>query len=209
MQQSNNVPELLVRLFQNKLPGYQAQQIMLAKPVKPLPAGSLSDKKIPSAVLILLYPADKNLRFILTKRTRHVDHHKGQISFPGGVVEVNESPEEAALRETWEEIGIAPERIHIFGQLSPLHVKVSGFEIHPYVGWIDEEPAIIPAPREVEDIISVSLGDLLNDDNMAKEEWEIRGFPVAVPFFRFNEAKVWGATAMILAEFKHVLRHNL
>ncbi len=179
---------------------------MLAKPLKPLPKGALNADKIPSAVLILIYPTEDELRFILTKRTEFVDHHKGQISLPGGVMNRDESLNETALRETMEEIGIDPNLIDIFGNLSPLHVKVSGFEIHPFVGWIDHEPVIVPSPQEVEDVISVSLGDLLDDNNLKEEEWAIRGYPVRVPYFQFNQAKVWGATAMILAEFKQVLK---
>jgi len=208
MQQSNNIPELLIQLFQNDLPGHDAHKIMLAKPLKPLPINSFSNKKTPSAVLILLYPKDKDLRFILTKRTQLVKHHKGQISLPGGVMQSNESLQETALRETWEEIGIPPENMHVFGNLSPLHVKVSGFEIQPFVAWMNKEPSIVPAPQEVEDVLSISLTDLLNDDILELEEWEINGHPVSVPFFRFDEAKVWGATAMILAEFKHIFKQN-
>ncbi len=208
MQKPNNVPEKLVNLFEFDLPGSDAHQFMLAKPVDSVPLGIESDKKIPSAVLILLYPTQDEIRFILTKRTMEVEHHKGQISLPGGVKESNETLTETALRETWEELGINPDDIHVFGSLSPLHVKISGFEIQPFVGWMNEEPSIVPHAGEVEDVFSISLGDLLNDESRNEDIWTIRGYKVHVPFFMFNNTPVWGATAMILSEFRELIKQG-
>ena len=86
---------------------------------------------MPAAVLILLYPFDNEWYFFLTKRTKTVEHHKGQISFPYGMVEKSESYKNAALRETFEEIGVSMKEINIIGALTPLYVPVSKFEIFP------------------------------------------------------------------------------
>src|SRR5687768_16129785 len=83
-----------------------------------------------AAVLILLYPHQGMLHFALTRRTDTVATHKGQISLPGGAIEAGESPAEAALREACEEIGVC-DGVRIIGELTPLYVVVSDFEIHP------------------------------------------------------------------------------
>ncbi len=195
-------------LLRQELPGKSAQQRMVAKPKKPLPQRVLNARRVPAATLLLMYPREEQIRFILTRRSQKVDHHKGQISLPGGVQNPGESLAQAALRETWEEIGIPPDDISILGALSRLHVKVTGYYVHPFVGWIDYEPEIIPAPEEVEDVFSVPLSQLMDDTTVRHEDIEIRGFQLAVPFFQFESAKVWGATAMILSEFKELIKNH-
>lgn len=155
---------------------------------------------------MLLYPDDGQTRFILTKRTDNVETHKGQISLPGGTSNPGETAVKTALRETREEIGIDPDQVLILGELSPLHVKVSGFQITPIVGWLDNKPELVIEPAEVEDVFTIPLTDLLEDSNEEQEEWEIRGYPLSVPFFNFHPIRVWGATAMILAEFKQLIK---
>ena len=103
--------EKLSSRLQQCLPGKAAQKIMMVKSRIPFPNIDPDKQGTPAAVLILLYPLNKNWYFFLTKRTDTVDHHKGQVSFPGGMVEENESLKDAALRETHEEIGIPPSNI--------------------------------------------------------------------------------------------------
>ena len=90
--------------------------------------------------------------FFLTKRTNLVEHHKGQISLPGGMIEKNESYKNAALRETHEEIGVTSDEINILGSLTPLYVPVSKFKIFPFVGWAVKKPKTVMHSIEVDRI---------------------------------------------------------
>ena len=115
------------------LPGDMAQNEMRVRTKFPL-KNYFSDNKVkPAAVLVLLYPNKDNWYFFLTKRTQNVDHHKGQISLPGGMVEKDELRKNAAIRETCEEIGVLEKKIKIIGKLTKFLVPVSGFEIFPFV----------------------------------------------------------------------------
>ncbi len=118
------------------LPGKSAHDIMMVTPRLPFPKINLVKKGIPASVLILLFPKNNQWHFFLTKRTDTVNHHKGQISLPGGVVETGESLEGAALRETHEEIGVDKKNIHLIGSLSSFYIPVSGFEMFPFIGWV-------------------------------------------------------------------------
>ncbi len=131
--------------------------------------------------------------------------HGGQISLPGGKLEEGESLEECALRECEEEIGIPSTDVSIIGRLTPLPVPVSGFLVQPIVGSIGYNPSFTPSPDEVQDIFTVRLADLLDDDLRGFEQRTLLGQNFNVPFFRFSNHKVWGATAMILSEFQTIL----
>lgn len=191
---------------QDNLPGESAQNIMLAKPRVDVKFPNSVEHAIPSAVLILLYTHKNDIYFILTERTNEVEHHKGQISLPGGSWENGENLHETALRETEEEISIPADKIEIICELTPLFVKVTGYKIHPFVGYVTKKPNVIPDPSEVNKVFSVSISELIDPVNRLTELWTIRGFPVDVPFFKFGKYKVWGATAIILAEFRHCLK---
>ena len=189
-----------------ELPGKPAQKIMLAKPRNPINYSSNSECPNPAAVLILLFPIIQDIRFFLTKRTNVVQYHKGQISLPGGAREEGEQLWGTALRETNEEIGVRAEHIQFIGELTPLFVPVTGFLIHPFVGWVDEEPETSPDPTEVESLFSASVLSLTDQNSCQCEERTIRGHVFDVPYFQLNREKVWGATSMILSEFKTVLK---
>ena len=189
-----------------ELPGKPAQKIMLTKPRNPINYSSNSECPNPAAVLILLFPVKQDIRFFLTKRTNVVQHHKGQISLPGGAWEEGEQLWGTALRETNEEIGVREDHIQFIGELTPLFVPVTGFLIHPFVGWVDEEPETSPDPTEVESLFSASVLSLTDQNSCQCEERTIRGHVFDVPYFQLNREKVWGATSMILSEFKTVLK---
>jgi 8-oxo-dGTP pyrophosphatase MutT (NUDIX family) len=135
-----------------------------------------------------------------------VEHHRGQISLPGGARETDEKLSSTAIRETQEEIGIYAYDVDLIGALSPLFVPVTGFIINPFVGIINANFDPQPAPEEVETVISVHVNELLNDDNELQEKRNLRGYDVNIPYFLLSGHKVWGATAMILSEFKTVLK---
>jgi 8-oxo-dGTP pyrophosphatase MutT (NUDIX family) len=160
-----------------------------------------SDKKRlkPSSVLLLLFSEDNELYVCLIKRPATMKHHAGQVALPGGRHEPGETPLETALRETWEEIGVTADKIEILGSLSELFVDVSGFLIHPFVGWLEEKPIFKTNPAEVEKTILFPL--LKFKDKLDETELETVSGRLKVPCFHFEGEIVWGATAMILAEF--------
>ena len=109
------------------------------------------------------------------------------------------------MREANEEIGVLPEIVEIIGKLSTIYVPYSGFKIYPYVGWTKSIPNLKASTEEVEKIIFASITELLNNDNQRKKSTILRGIPVTMPYFNLNNEKVWGATSMILSEFKQLI----
>lgn len=189
--------------------GRSAQERMSPRPrpgdIFPMPE-NVAGKQ--AAVLILLYERAGELYFFLTRRTETVGTHKGQISLPGGGKDADESLQETALREAHEELGIDPAQIEILAApLTPLYIPVSGFWVTAFVGYyLGGVPQPNASAHEVYEILPTRLADVLDETMIAEEEWELRGFHVQVPFFRLHGYKVWGATAMILAEFVALLK---
>jgi 8-oxo-dGTP pyrophosphatase MutT (NUDIX family) len=200
----------LVQLLEEKLsgnmPGLDAQLNMTPRP---RPGHRKYDEVDPSCakagVLVLLYPKEGRLCLVLTRRTQEVRHHQAQISFPGGRQEPGEDLVRTALRETEEELGVQPDSPRILGMLTPLYIPPSNTCIHPVVASIPERPDFIRAPKEVEEVIEIPLEHLRDPVNCHEEIWTIRGVPVRVPFYLFEGHKVWGATAMVLAELLELL----
>ena len=197
---------LIGKRLQELLPGLEAQ-IRMA-PSKRFAIPDTPDPLLSAAVLILLFPDDESWRFFLTERTHGVEHHQGQISLPGGAREKDESLEEAAIRETQEEMGIS-ETPKIIGQLSKLHIPVSGFEVSPFVGWLSVRPEVEPNNVEVARVHEVTLADFLATECHKWEKRTFRSIEIDVPYFELDGVKVWGATAMILSEFRQVLQEAL
>jgi 8-oxo-dGTP pyrophosphatase MutT (NUDIX family) len=194
-----------IKLGLTRLPGLAAQKRMSPIPRKGQADSGIPEGAIPGATILLLYPDQGVPRMVLTKRSQSVAHHKGQISMPGGMVDPGESLEAAALREAQEEIGVPPQAVTLLGPLSPLYIPVSGFVMHPFVGIMSGELPWQLEPREVELVLTPSLGDLINPKNHEREARLIFGLSREVPYFKVAEEKVWGATAMVLAEFLDLL----
>lgn len=161
-----------------------------------------------SGVLILLYKDKKGeVRFPLIKRSSYDGAHSGQVSLPGGKMEEGESYEETALREAEEEIGINSKDVHLIGRLSRFYVWVSNFLVQPIVGYINYEPVFVPDLYEVEDVITTSLNDFMDEQKIRRKEINTsRGFVIDAPYFDIGDEVVWGATAMMLSEFKEILK---
>ena len=208
MKLSKLAQKLQIRLI-NNLPGKDEQWRMRVTSDKSYNFDNTEEDAIQSAVLILLYEENGVICFTLTERTQTVEHHRGQISLPGGAREADEKLSSTAIRETQEEIGIYADDVDIIGALSPLFVPVTGFIINPFVGIINANFEPQPAPEEVETVISVHVNELLNDDNELQEKRNIRGYDMNIPYFLLSGHKVWGATAMILSEFKTVLKEAM
>ncbi len=160
------------------------------------------------SVLALLYCRDGELHVLLTRRREDMNSHAGQISFPGGRQDEGESFRRTALRETEEEVGVRPSTITVLGQLTPIYILPSDYEVYPFVGWCadGQRPFFHPNEAEVAELLEVPLAHLLDPANRHEELWNIRGLAMTVPFYAVNGHKVWGATAMILSEFLERLR---
>ena len=177
--------EALTEKLRIDLPGKNAQRKMMITPNR-FPTKNQEDEGIPASVLLLLYPFDGGWFFFLTKRSQDVEHHKGQISFPGGVVEENESKMNAAIREANEEIGVDKDVIKIIGSLTPFYIPVSNFHIFPYVGWTEKKPHTKVQNTEVKRVFSVSINDLVLERNLkTKQDFFSKKSNLSVPSIPF------------------------
>jgi len=158
-----------------------------------------------AGVLVLLYPWNDSLHLVLTRRTEQMRHHQAQISFPGGRQESGEDLIQTALRETKEELGIQPDSFRLLGTLTPLYIPPSNTCIHPVVATLLQRPEFVRSPKEVDEVIEMPLAHLRDPINIHEEIWTIKGIPVRVPFYLFKGNKIWGATAMVLAELLELL----
>ncbi len=169
-----------------------------------MPAGGTR----PAAVLLLLYEHEGEEHVLFQVRTQQVEHHKGEISLPGGASDPRDGSLRAtALRETHEEIGVAPAHVEIFGRLDDVATRSSNYAIAPFVGAITE-PGVYPfrtAPHEVSQLLEVPLAQLRGD---AAVEWSVRedgGEALAERSFRFGEHLIWGATARVVGQYVDLL----
>ena len=184
------------------LPGLDAQRRFAPVPPRDgwTPGHLPPDARI-AAALLLLYPGEHGISLPLTLRAIGLRRHPGQISLPGGATDPGETLAQAALREAREEIGIEPAQVRVLGELTPVHVLVSGFTLHPVVGVTDRAPVFRPADEEVEMVLEVSI-DALRDASAIRRGNRIReGVAVEYPYFDLLGGQVWGATAMVLGEF--------
>jgi 8-oxo-dGTP pyrophosphatase MutT (NUDIX family) len=168
-----------------------------------------------SAVLVLIYPrVGEGLHVILTKRTDSLRGHSGQVSFPGGSVDPEDTCyEDTALRETREELGINTSQVRILGRLSKMWIPPSNFDVIPVVATVNHEPLMTPNPFEVAQVLHLSLDNLVDDRIKCSTQMDFRGTSVDVPYYDVDGHIVWGATAGMLCEFeqrlKVVLNHEV
>ena len=195
--------------FRRPLPGLEAQLRMAPSPRIGWDPLKFPDGAADGAALLLIYPHDETLHVALTVRGSGLRNHTGQVSLPGGRVDAGEPIDAAALREAQEEIGVDPRAVELLGRLTPLHIPVSGFLLHPVAGYTSMRPAFQRAEWEVARIIEAPVS-VLSDPAVLKREIRTRvvkrqSIDVEVPYFDIDGEKVWGATAMVLAEFCVIL----
>ena len=142
---------------------------------------------------------------VLTVRAETLGRHGGQVSLPGGVIEPGEAFEQAALREAHEEVSVDSADVQILGRLTPIDIPVSGFRLHPVVGASARRPSFAAADGEVARILEVPVDELMAPGSVVSTERERDGHRITVPAFHVGHDEIWGATAMVLAEFLVVL----
>lgn len=210
INQPNEFFEKLRQRLNSPLPGSAAHD--LARAVPDAVARKRFTHDAPpktGGVLILLQSSLENFSFPLILRTDYNGAHSGQVSFPGGKAEKHEEPAAAAIRETMEEIGVPSEQIQLLGGLTPFHVIPSNFIVHPFVGLLPSPIPFNPDPREVKQILTMNLNELIHDQALGITEINASGFMLKAPFFTVENQIVWGATAMILSEFRQIVKEVL
>jgi len=195
------IQELKIRL-RNPLPGLSAQLRMSPSFRGDLIKNYDESQYRQSAVLISLYPENDKLNTILIKRATYDGVHSGQVGFPGGKYEETDgSLIQTALREANEEVGIIPESVEILGKLTPLHIPVSNMMVLPVVGLLYEKPELHLNLQEVEFTLAVPICHLKNPANHFQKTIGVRDRTITAPYIKVDCEDVWGATAMIIAEF--------
>ena len=187
------------------LPGADAHRLLAPQPRPGWRPGVVPEHATPAAALVLLYPQDDAPHVLLTVRAGRLGKHAGQVSFPGGLIDAGESVREAALREAFEEVGLDPAAVRMAGTLSPLYITVSNFAIHPVAGIADAPAPLRPSAAEVARLLPVPLDALADPANLRRGTRWRDGLHCDVPYFEVRNERVWGATAMVLAELLAML----
>lgn len=177
----------------------RVREALLARRPLELPLEGRRD----SAVLLLLHQIEGVEHVLLQVRTSTVQHHRGEISFPGGRRDtVDITLLDTALRETHEEIGVPPEMVDILGALDDTDTRVSNYRIRPFVGAVTPGfDAFLRAEREVSALLRVPLPHLLDPAHQVWKAVEQDGVVSATPAYQFDEHVIWGATARVLGQF--------
>ncbi len=210
MQFKSFTQHLKDRLTNHPLPGQDAQYMMAGDNIKhkKINLNALSNYK-KSAVCLLFYPKAGEVCFVLIKRPATHQYHAGQIALPGGSCDGEESYEQAAIRELFEETGVVINETNITGRLTPLYIPVSNFYIQPIVACIDAQPVFNPHTEEVTELIEFPLKTMLDESIVSETTVNLTmGIKIKAPYFNVQGNVLWGATAMLLSEVKQLLLQN-
>lgn len=187
---------LRAALAAERLPAAQrplAAPAAIARPASPT--------GVPAAVLVPLFARDGALHLLYTTRSANLAHYAGQVSFPGGrhTPDADESLLATALRETGEEIGVAPHDVDVLGALEPIPTFSSNFLITPFVASIPHPYEFRTNPHEVSDVFSIPLAALADPATIVEETWTVDGRTVSIASYRHDGRTIWGATQRITA----------
>ena len=199
--------ETLRHRLAGQLPGEEAQFRMAPMARLRMQAAlAAAPRQRQSAVLLYLFPKQGDWRIVLMKRPAYDGTHSGQVSIPGGRLEAGENHQQAALREFEEETGVRVDSGQLLGKLSELFIPPSSFLVHPFVAYAIVPPNYDPDPVEVEQIIELSVSRLMSGSAEKRGKARVSsGVWIETPYFEVAGHMVWGATAMILSEFKAIL----
>lgn len=150
-----------------------------------------------AAVLVPVFRHHGQWTLLMTRRALHLRHHPGQLSFPGGRIEHGELPATAALRETYEEIGIQPEQVRLLGQLPAINTS-TGFIVQPWLGMLQRLPQLQIQASEVDSVLLLPLHEALSSRRRQSEVWSLRGRQQLLHFIPWQQHLIWGASAEIL-----------
>jgi len=159
-----------------------------------------------AATLVLCFARGHQWHVVLTLRPGHLPSHAGQVCFPGGELETGETPEQAALRELAEELGIDARQVVLLGRLTPIYIFASHFLVTPMVGWINSPPDFRRDSNEVEKVLELPLAQLASLHRPNLHIIDRRGLSFAAPHVECQGHRVWGATCMMLAELAALWR---
>ena len=164
-----------------------------------------------AATMMLFYPKNAKTHLALILRTSYNGVHSSQIAFPGGKVEKFDlNFQETALRETHEEIGIAPNNINVIRDFTPIYIPPSNFMVYPFLGFSNSELIFNIDPNEVAGIIELPMTEFLDENIVISKRMSTAyNLEIDVPAFKIQEHIVWGATAMMLSELKDVIKNVL
>lgn len=186
----NEVPDLIRR-------------ILTENPHKTVNDSSLT----PAAVTLLLYPKDGQHCVLLQKRSQHVEHHKGEISFPGGMKDESDADLRfTALREAHEEMGILPDHVDLLGQVDDVST-ISNFVVSTFVGTIPYPYEFATSEIEVASVLEVPLMGLMDSANRRDDVRLVNGKLNYAPAFSYDGHIIFGATAKILDQFLALLEN--
>jgi len=202
-QLKSYLPDILV----NELPGEKSHLNMMPSDRKRLKA-PLKKECYLGAVMVLIYPVNDVLNIVLMLRPKYEGIHSNQVSLPGGKKEFTDADLSiTALRETEEEMGVPKDDIQLLGALTKVYIPPSNFMVYPYVGYLNYRPIFIPEKREVETIIETPINKLFDESIVKSTEIILAdGLKKETPYFDIDNHIVWGATALILEEFKQTLK---
>lgn len=166
---------------------------------------SLGEDLPKAGVLMPITRQPNDPHVILTRRSNKLSTHGGQVAFPGGKFDLSDqSLTNTALRETHEEIGIAPSAVDVIGSLSQV-VSLHGIQVNPFVGVVEPNLPLTPNPHEIESIFSVPLQFFLDTDPVRRDRITYKGMVLQVPSYEYhtqgNSYEIWGLTAIVLVEF--------
>jgi 8-oxo-dGTP pyrophosphatase MutT (NUDIX family) len=159
----------------------------------------------PASVLLALLERPSGPTVLFTERAAHLKDHAGQVSLPGGRIAAGETPAEAALREAYEEVGLAPAAVDVIGSLDEF-LTGTGFTVMPVIGVVTDPSFVAaPDPREVAGVFEVPLGVILDRSAMSVGYFERHGSRLLTYELLYGGRRIWGATAAVLRNFQDVV----